>query len=40
MSGKEQLAPYKYEDSSPTIPTNRMKEGKGKTVGDKEGASS
>ena len=34
------LTPYQSEDPSPTIPTHRMKEEKGKTGGDKKGASS
>ena len=37
--GGELLTPYESEDPSHTIPTNRMKEEKGKTVGDKKGAS-
>ena len=34
------MTPYQSENPSPTIPTDRMKEEKGKTVGDKKGASS
>ena len=33
---RERLTPYQSEDSSPTIPTHRMKEEKGKTAGDKK----
>ena len=36
----ERLTPYQSEDRGPTIPTHSMKEEKGKTVGDKKGASS
>ena len=39
-AGRERLTPYQSEDPSPTIPTDRMNEEKGKTVGDKKGASS
>ena len=39
-TGREQLTPYQTEDPSPTIPTHRMKEEKGKIGGDKKGASS
>ena len=37
-AGRERLTPYQSED--PTTPTHRNKEKKGKTVGDKKGASS
>ena len=37
---RERLTSYQSENHSPTIPANRMKEGKGETVGDKKGASS
>ena len=41
MQGWERiLTPYQSEDISPTIPTNRMREEKGKTGRDKNGASS
>ena len=30
---EERLTPYQSEDSSPTTPTHRMKEEKGKTAG-------
>ena len=40
QAGRERLASYQSEDPSPTIPTYRMKEEKGKTEGDKKGASS
>ena len=36
--GRERFTPYQSEDPSPTIPTHRMKEEKGKTVEDKRGA--
>ena len=39
-AGRERLTPYQFEDPNPTIPTHRMKEEKGKTVGDKKWASS
>ena len=40
MQGWERaINTYQSEDPSPTIPTHRMKEEKGKTVGDKNGAS-
>ena len=39
-AGRERLTPYQSEDPNPTIPTYRMKEEKGKTVGDKKWASS
>ena len=37
---RERLTPYQSEDPNPTTPTHRKKEEKGKTVGDKKGASS
>ena len=40
MAGRERLQPYQSEDSSPITPTHRMKEEKGKIVGDKKGARS
>ena len=39
-AGRERLTPYQSEDPNPTTPTHRKKEKKGKTVGDKKGASS
>ena len=39
-AGRERLTPYQSEDPNPTTPTHRMKEEKGKTVGDKKWASS
>ena len=33
-AGGEKLTPLQSKDPSPTIPTHRMKEEKGKTVGD------
>ena len=39
-AGRELLTPYQSEDPNPTTPTHRKKEEKGKTVGDKKGASS
>ena len=39
-AGRERLTPYQSEDPTPTIPTHRMKEEKGKTGGDKNGESS
>ena len=39
-AGRERLTPYQFEDPNPTTPTHRMKEEKGKTVGDKKWASS
>ena len=36
QTGREQLTPYQSEDPSPTIPTHRRKEEKGKTVEDKK----
>ena len=39
-AGREWLPPYQSEDPNPTTPTHRKKEEKGKTVGDKKGASS
>ena len=33
---RERLTPYQSEDPNPTTPTNRMKEEKGKTAGDKK----
>ena len=38
--GEERLTPYQSEDPSPNIPTDIMKEEKGKTIGYKKGASS
>ena len=35
MGGRERLTPYQSEDPSPTTPTHRMNEEKGKTAGDK-----
>ena len=35
-AGRERLTPYQSKDPNPTIPTHRMKEEKGKTVGDKK----
>ena len=35
-AGRERLTPYESEDPNPTTPTHRMKEEKGKTVGDKK----
>ena len=37
---RERLAIYQSEDSSPTLPTHRIKEEKRKSVEDKKGASS
>ena len=39
-AGRKRLTPYQSEDPNPTTPTHRKKEEKGKTVGDKKGASS
>ena len=39
-AGRERLTPYQSEDPNPTTPPHRKKEEKGKTVGDKKGASS
>ena len=39
-AGRERLTPYQSEDPNPTTPSHRKKEEKGKTVGDKKGASS
>ena len=39
-AGRDRLTPYQSEDPNPTTPTHRKKEEKGKTVGDKKGASS
>ena len=39
-AGRERLTPYQSEDPNPTTTTHRMKEEKGKTVGDKKWASS
>ena len=39
-AGRERLTPYQSEDPNPTTPTNRMKQEKGKTAGDKKWASS
>ena len=36
-AGRERLAHFRYEGPSPTTPTHRMEEEKGKTVGDKKG---
>ena len=36
-AGKRRLTPYQSEDSSPTLPTDRGKEEKGKIVEDKKG---
>ena len=35
-AGRERLTPYQSQDPNPTTPTHRMKEEKGKTVGDKK----
>ena len=35
-AGRERLTPYQSEDPNPTAPTHRIKEEKGKTVGDKK----
>ena len=35
-AGRERLTPYQSEDPNPTTPTHRMKEDKGKAVGDKK----
>ena len=35
-AGRERLTPYQSEDPNPTTPTHRMKEEKGKMVGDKK----
>ena len=35
-AGRERLTPYQSEDPSPTLPTNRGKEEKGKIVEDKK----
>ena len=35
-AGRERLTPYQSEEPNPTTPTHRMKEEKGKTVGDKK----
>ena len=35
-AGRERLTPYHSKDPSPTIPTHRRKEKKGKTVEDKK----
>ena len=37
MAGRERETPYQSEDPSPTIPTQRGKEKKGKTVEDTKG---
>ena len=39
-AGRERSTPYQSEDPNPTTPTHWKKEEKGKTVGDKKGASS
>ena len=36
-AGRGRLTPYQSEDPSPTLPTYRGKEGKGKIVEDKKG---
>ena len=36
-AGRGRLTPYQYEDPSPTLPTYRGKEEKGKIVEDKKG---
>ena len=38
-AGRERLTPYQSEDPSPTLPTYREKEEKGKIVEDKKGES-
>ena len=38
-AGIGRLTPYQSEDPSPTLPTNRGKEEKGKIVEDKKGES-
>ena len=35
-AGRERLTLYQFEDPNPTTPTHRMKQDKGKTVGDKK----
>ena len=35
-AGRERLTPYQSEDPNPTIPTHRMKEEIGRTVGDRK----
>ena len=35
-AGKDRLTPYQSEDPNPTTPTHRIKEEKGKTVGNKK----
>ena len=35
-AGRERLTPYQSEDPNPTTQTHRMKEEKGKTVGNKK----
>ena len=39
-AGRGRLTPYQSEDPSPTLPTYRGKEEKGKVVEDKKGESS
>ena len=39
MAGRGRLTPYKSEEPSPTLPTYRGKEEKGKIVEDKKGES-
>ena len=39
-AGRERVTPYQSKYPNPTTPTHRKKEEKGKTVGDKKGASS
>ena len=38
-AGRGRLTPYQSEDPSPTLPTDRRKEEKGKIVEDKKGES-
>ena len=38
-AGRGRLTPYQSEDPSPTLPTDREKEEKGKIVEDKKGES-
>ena len=38
-AGSERLTPYQPENHNPTTPTHRIREEKGKTVGDKKWAS-
>ena len=39
MAGRGRLSPYRSKDPSPTLPTYRGKEEKGKIVEDKKGES-